>query len=132
MLGVAVERQVVGGQRHPLRQHGPQSPGGDGVEGARVAVPEEAVVDQHQVGLELDRGLERLAVGADRGDHRADLGVGAVAVRHLHAVRAVVAVAVGGQQRVEGGHDLAQPGHRRIVPERIVAGLAAGRLPIPP
>jgi hypothetical protein len=72
-LEMAVERQVVGGQRQIGIEQQLQAALGGGVERARGAGPEEPVVHQDEVGALRARTREEVGVGADSGDHRLDL-----------------------------------------------------------
>ena len=97
MLEVGVEREVVGGQRHVVVEEQLQAALGGRVEAARRAVPEQAVVDEDEVGALGGGALEQLDAGADAGHDRGN----GLRTGDLEPVGAVVVEATGLQQRVE-------------------------------
>ena len=60
-----VERQVVGGEVDVVLEQRPQALGQQRRQPGRVEVPEQAVVDQHELRAELDRALVQLPPRAD-------------------------------------------------------------------
>ena len=64
-LEVAVEREVVGGEREVGVEEQLQAALGGPVQRARRPGPEEAVVDEHEVGALLARAGEQLGIRRD-------------------------------------------------------------------
>jgi hypothetical protein len=100
-LQVAVEREVVGGQRDVRVEEQLQAALGGAVERARRAGPEEAVMDEDEVGVLLARACEEGRVRADARDHRLDL----LASGYLQSVGPVVVVGRRIQKLVEVAND---------------------------
>jgi len=71
---VRVERQVVGGEIDVVLEQRPQAFGQQRRQPGRVEVPEQAVMDQHELRAQLDGALAELAPSADRGHDLGDLG----------------------------------------------------------
>ena len=65
-LGVGVERQVVGRERQIGVEERAQPPFQLGADHPRVTIPEEPVMNEHQLGAQLGGPLEELAGGGDR------------------------------------------------------------------
>ena len=74
----------------------------------RVEVPEQPVVDEHELRVLLDRALEQRALGGDAGDDALDLAP----ARDLEPVRAQVVERAGVQQLVEARDQLGDVSHR--------------------
>ena len=70
---MGVERQVVGGEVDVVLEQRPQALGQQRRQPGRVEVPEQPVVDEHELRAELDRALDQLALRGDAGDHARDL-----------------------------------------------------------
>ncbi len=101
-LGVGVEGEVVRGQADVRVEEDLQAALERGVDRAWARAPEEAVVDDEQLGI-LGRGaLEQLDVGRDAGGDRVDLG----RAWDLEAVGSVVLEAARFEQGVEVGEDV--------------------------
>jgi hypothetical protein len=83
---VRVERQVVARERDVVFEQRPQALGEHGRQPGRVEIPEQAVVDQNELGALRDRPLRQLARRRDARQNGADL----VRAGHLEAVRAHV------------------------------------------
>ena len=109
-LEVAVEGEVIGGEGEVGVEEQLQAALGGAVEGARRPGPEEAVVDEDEVGPFLARACEELGVGADARHDRLDL----LASGYLQSVGPVVVVCVGSQKLVQVANDLVAGccGHR--------------------
>jgi hypothetical protein len=100
--GVAVQRQVVGGERDVVGEQEPEARRLCGADAARLEVPQDPVVDEHELGLFLQGALEEGPLRGDAGeDGRRVLRAG-----DLEAVRAEVGVAGGLEQLVEERDDL--------------------------
>ena len=69
-LRMRVERQVVGGEVDVVLEQRAQALGQQRRQPGRVELPEQAVVDEHELGAELDRALDQLPPRADARDHR--------------------------------------------------------------
>jgi len=80
---------------------------GGAVERARRAGPEQAVVDEHEVGALLARASEQVDIRRDARDDGFDL----LAAGHLKSVRPVVVVRGGVEDRVEVFDDRVDRGH---------------------
>ena len=140
-LGVRVERQVVGEQRHLAPRTAPAGAARAPRRSAGARAPEEAVVREHQLRA-LRRARARTAPRCALTPRRDRLDQ--LAARHLQAIRAVVREALRPQQAVQLPHDVGQPrGHcartialpRRPRAHRCAAGArrmprAAGRGPV--
>ena len=107
-LEVAVEGQVVGGEREVGVEEQLQAALGGAVERARRPGPEEPVVDEHEVGALLARASEQLDIRRDAGYHGLDL----LASGYLQSVGPVVVVRGGIQKLVEVANDLIAGCHR--------------------
>ena len=64
----------------------------------RLEVPEQAVVDEHELGVELDRALDQLALGG----HARDDAPASARAGHLQPVGPEVVERAGLEQLVEG------------------------------
>ena len=90
---------------------------------ARVAIPEEAVVDEHHLGACISGAAEELERRRDAGDHQGDLlGAG-----DLKAHREVVGIAAGRQQLIEECDDRVSVGHAATLPEWVDLPATPGR-----
>ena len=109
-LGMGVEREVVGGEPdvvleqrpQPLREHRRQP---DGQE-----PPEQAVMDEDEVGLQLDGALDELPLGRHARDHATHLRP----AWDLEPVRPVVVERVRVEQLVERADQVVDRRHRRL------------------
>ena len=100
-LGVRVQREVVAGQRDVVLEQGPQALGEDRREAGRQEVPEQSVVDEHELRPLCHGALDQRALGRDAGHDALHLaGAG-----DLQAVGAEIAERVRRQQLVERGED---------------------------
>jgi hypothetical protein len=106
-LQVAVERQVVRGEREVGVEEQLQAPLRSLVQGPWGTRPEQAVVDEHEVDAFLARAREELGVGAHAGRHRLDL----VAAGYLEPVGPVVVVGRGVKDRVQIADDVSTGCH---------------------
>jgi hypothetical protein len=107
-LQVAVEREVVGGQRDVRVEEQLQAALGGAVERSRRAGPEQAVMDEHEVRVLFTRAREELGIRAHARDYRLDL----LASGYLQSVGPVVVVRSGIQKLVEVANDLIAGRHR--------------------
>ncbi len=107
MLGVGVQRQVVGHQADVAVEQELQAALGAQVDRARPAAPQQAVVDEDQIGPDLARADEELGARAHAGHDRLDV----CPTGYLEAVRAVVVEATGFQELVEVGDDVVAGSH---------------------
>jgi hypothetical protein len=96
-LQVAVEREVIGGEAHVGVEEGLQPALGRQIERPWRSRPEEAVVDDDQVGSRLARAREEVEIRADARRDGLDLGP----PRDLETVRSVVLEGGGVQEFVE-------------------------------
>jgi hypothetical protein len=108
-LEIAVEREVVAGQRHVVIEQQLQPPAHGGVDPARRAVPEDPVVGEDEPGAQLGRALEQLGMGGDAGHDDVRLG----RPRHLEAVGPVVAVPLRLEPPVEMRQHVGHSRHRQ-------------------
>src|SRR3954468_3440277 len=106
-LGMGIERDVVRGEVDVVLEQRAQSLGQHRREPRRLEVPEEAVVHEHELGVQLDRALAQLSLRRDAGDHPRDLA----RARNLEPVRAQVRVRTGVQEIVERGDDVVDECH---------------------
>jgi hypothetical protein len=72
-LGMRVERQVITGERHVVVEQDAQPLLHRRRDRARVKVPEQPVVGDHELRAGLGGALEEIAVGRDARGHDADL-----------------------------------------------------------
>ncbi len=101
-LEVAVERQVIGGEREVGVEQQLQAALGGPVQRARRPGPEEPVVDEHEVGALLARAGEQLDICRDPGYDGLDL----LPSGYLQSVGPVVVVRGGIQEVVQVANDL--------------------------
>ena len=119
-LRVGVEGQVIGGQGDAPVEQDLQASLQRLVHRPHPGAPEEAVVDEHQLGLRGGRPLEHLRVGRHPGDDRAH----AVRARDLEAVDAVVLETTRLEDPVGLGDQLGDGGwHRATLAPGSGAGL---------
>jgi hypothetical protein len=109
-LRVGVERQVVGGQRDVVEEQGAQALRQPRREPQRRELPEQPVVDEHELRALLDRPPDQLELGRD-ARHDALHGPRA---GHLEAVRAHVVEGRRVQQLVEIADQVVQVGQVRL------------------
>ena len=107
VLGMTVQRQVVGGQAHVGVEQQLQAPARGAVETPGRALPEQPVVHEHQIGVLRGRTFEELGSGAHaRGDHL-DFGP----TGHLEPVGPVILEIPGLQDIVEIADEGFELGH---------------------
>jgi hypothetical protein len=99
---------VVGGERDVVLEQRAEPLGQRRRQAGGVEVPEQAVVDEHEPGVEGDGAVDQLALGADAGDDLRDV----LATRDLEPVRAHVIESTGIEQIVEVANQRIQA-HRR-------------------
>ena len=102
-LRMRVERQVVAGEVDVVLEQRPQAGGEQRRQPGRVEVPEQAVVDEHELGAQLDRPLVQLE---RRADTPVSTRVTSPRARHLQPVGPEVLEIGGTQQLVERPNDV--------------------------
>ncbi len=103
---------MVGGEIEVGREECLESPPHDVVDRARISIPEQPVVDEHEVGAARGRTLEQLERGGDAADELRDLG----RPGDLEAHRPVVRVGAELQVLVGERDDLVARGHGATLP----------------
>jgi hypothetical protein len=106
-LGMGVERQVVGGERDVVAEQRAEPLGEPRREPDRREVPEQPVVDEHELCLLRDRALEQRPLRRDAGDDTIDLP----RTRYLESIGAEVVERGWVQQLVEGTDQLVDVSH---------------------
>ena len=101
-LGVGVEREVVGGERHVVLEEQLQPALGGRRQGQRRARPEDAVMHQNKVRFERGGAPEQLRARRHAGDD----GLHAIGSGNLQTVGSVVAERGRGQELVEVGEQV--------------------------
>ena len=71
---MGVEREVVGDERHLAAEERFEATAQAGIHDERLVAPEEAVVDEHELRMELDGSLEELAGARDAARDRRHVG----------------------------------------------------------
>jgi hypothetical protein len=122
-LRVGVKWQVVGGEPHVCVEQNREATPERQVDRARLGVPEDPMVHEHQVRALGGGELEELGMRA----HAARQSVHRVASRHLQTVGAVVVEEAGLEHAVELGNDLSElGGHCGAADNSGVAGRIGG------
>jgi hypothetical protein len=106
-LRVGVQGQVVGREVEVVLEQGPQALGEHRREARGQEVPEEPVVDEDELRVELHGPLEQPALRAHGAHHPAHLAPAG----HLEPVRTEVAEALGLEELVEVGDQLVDARH---------------------
>jgi hypothetical protein len=110
-LGMRVEGEVVGEERHVGREERLEPPALPAVDEKRLVAPEEAVVDDEQVGAGLGRALEELEGGRDAARKARDV----LAPEHLRPGRGELGPARDVEELVRARHDRISARHDAIV-----------------
>src|SRR4051794_16129909 len=106
-----VQREVVAGETDVRVEERLKSPAHPPVDHARLVVPEQAVMDDHELGACGGRTLEELERGRDGADDPRDL----LGADDLEALRAEVPERAEVEQLVRVGDDLVALGHRAAI-----------------